>query len=424
MKNLFVTGLILLTLLGISCHKEDINPEKPKGTLSVNIGLFIGINEVENNLKSTFGVEDFAVTIFTAAGEQMLTFEKASEMPGQIELESGQYYVTANSGNNLPAAFDNPYYYGESSLFTITPGTQQSISVNCELGNTMINIVYSDQVRNLYTDFNTTVSSSAGTLTFTRDETRTGYFQILPLEILVVLGLEKSDGTWQYRTLIGNLPDPQPRKRYQIHVDASAPGGSAGIHINLDESVDPVEIVYLTDDQDNTDSGILKAGDLLITEIMYDPSVLSDTEGEWFEIYNSTNLTVDLQNLVIRKNDTERHVINRQILLPSHQYYVLARSEGAVSGYKYVYGSAISLNNTGAILSLSNFGSDGTNGSVICAVDYQADGFPSATGASLSLSPLRLNYSQSLLGESWCMATSPFSGADLGTPGSQNDACN
>ena len=61
-------------------------------------------------------------------------------MPEEIELEQGQYYVTAHSNNDLPAAFENPYYYGESVLFTIIPGGQQSVTVNCELANTMITI--------------------------------------------------------------------------------------------------------------------------------------------------------------------------------------------------------------------------------------------------------------------------------------------
>ena len=55
----------------------------------------------------------------------------------------------------------------------------------------------------------------------------------------------------------------------------------------------------------NPVSGILHTGDLLITEIMYDPvypgMILT---GEWFEIYNNTGETIDLHHLVIRKNDT------------------------------------------------------------------------------------------------------------------------
>ena len=424
MKIRFLICITSFLFLLDSCQREEPGPEKPKGFLTINVGLFIHVNEVNSNLKTTTGAEDFKVIIFNASNEEVLVYDKASEMPAVIELEVGDYYVAAHSDNNLPAAFENPYYYGVSDPFTISAGSSQSVSVNCELANTMVTVVYSENVKNNFTDYTTTVSSSAGSLTFTSEETRAGYFQPLPLNITATLTLLKSDGSLENRTLTGTIAAPQPKKHYEIHVDATGTAGTLLFVINLDESLDPVEIVEITGNQSLPPSGEIGQGDLLFTEIMYNPTSLTDAEGEWLEIYNNTGSTIDLRNLVIRKNDTESHIINSQVIVPSHGYYVLARADNAVSGDKYVYNTDITLNNTGAILTISNYGTNGTDGSVICSINYGADGFPDPTGASICLDPGKLNITESTSGSSWCASTTVYGLGDLGTPGSVNDSCN
>jgi hypothetical protein len=422
MKKSILPILFLLFLL-VSCEKEEAHFDKPKGSLVVNIGLFISINEIDKSLKSTSAVEDFKVVIFSASHQEVLSFDREADMPDEIELEPGQYYVTASSDNNLPAAFDNPYYFGESEVFSIIPGELTSVSINCELANTMVSIVYTDNVRNNYTDYTTTVSSSAGSLVYSSTETRAGFFQPLPLTISAVLNWQKEDGTSESKTLTGSIPAPQARKHYEIHIDAVPAEGSSAIQITVDESTEPVEIVEITDGNNPVQQAVYYGG-LLITEIMYDPVILPDSEGEWFEIFNNTSGPVDLYQIVIRKNDTEDHIINSHITLPSHEYFVLSRSETAVSAVnRYVYGSSVSLNNTGASLSLSNYGSDGTDGSLIISVNYGAEGFASGTGASLSLSPDHFSLAESILGSSWCVSSEAYNTGDFGTPGMLNTNC-
>jgi len=421
MKKNYLFSVIVFLFLGYSCHKETDKLKNPTGRLAVEIGLFIYVNEVDGQLKSTQGAESFKVNIYNSSGVSVLEFARASEMPGEIELEAGEYYVVAHSDNNIPAAFENPYYYGESDLFTINPNEQKSVVVNCELANTMVSIVYSENVRNTFTDYSATVSSASGTLVYNKEETRIGYFQPLPLSISATLTWQKSDDSFESKTLTGTIPDPLPKKHYEIHVNASANGSSALIQVNLDESSGTVEIVDITDE--TPDQGIVGRGEILITEIMYDPVSLTDANGEWFEIYNNTGRSINLQNLVINKDD-DRHIINEAITLNSHSYFILARTDQAVNVDNYVYGTGISLTNTGAVLSLSNYGSDGTDGSIICLVNYGAEGFPAAVGASLNLDPDRLNQTDAESGISWCVATSVYNTGDLGTPGMVNDNCN
>ncbi len=424
MKNNILTIVSVFLLLAGACQKEDQGADKPTGILQVNIGLFISVNEVSSQLKSTLATEDFKVVIFNAAGEEVRVFAKASDMPGAIELEAGEYYVTAHSDNNLPAAFENPYYFGRSEPFTITAGSSQTVSVNCELANVMVTVIYSENVKASFTDFSCTVSSSSGSLTFTREETRAGYFQASALSIAATLTRTGTTGSPEVKILTGSIPAPQPKKHYEIHVDAAATPGTFLFDIRLDEMPVPVEIVDISGNNDVPAAGNLGTGDLLISEIMYDPTALTDAEGEWFEVYNTTSRSVDLNNLVIRKNDTESHVIKGPFILAAHGYVVLARTENAVPGTKYLYNSSITLNNTGCMLTICNYGTNGNDGSVICSVNYGNDGFPKTSGASLCLDPGKMTLAAVAAGNSWCISRSIYTTGDLGTPGSVNDPCN
>ena len=416
-----ICPLIMISLAIIACQKDEPDQGTPKGTLALNVGLFISVSEEENNLKSASAGEDFLVTIYNSQGTQVQVFDRADGMPAEILLNPGQYYVTAHSNNDLPAAFSNPYYFGQSAVFTINPGETQSVTVNCELANVMVTMVYSAQVISYFTDYTATVTTSGGSLTFVKNETRPGYFRPMAMTISVTLTKLNADGTNETKTLTGSIPDPKPRRHYEIHINTT-PDGSSVFQINVTEGIDLVEIVTINDSQ-NPPAGGISPGDLLITEIMYDPVSLVDTEGEWFEIYNNSNSSIDLDQLVIWKNETEHHIIDGPFVVEAHQFAVMARTVTAFAGTSYVYGTSISLNNTGAVLSIRNYGTDGTNGSVIFSLDYAAAEFPNGTGASICLSPLLMNYNQATSGSSWCVSTSSYSTGDLGTPALANDSC-
>lgn len=423
MKKNCALWMCLMLIPMISCQKEEVKPKKT-GTLHIDVGLDIQVNELHNLLKSTQQTEDFRVTIFKSDGTEVMVFENAIDMPGVIELETGDYYVEAHSENNLPAAFENPYYFGASDPFTISSNAQETVQVNCLLANTIVSVVYSANVVASFSGYTTTVSSAAGSLVFGPGETRPGYFQTMPLEILVELTYLKPDGTSGTRTLTGSIPAPLANRHYEIQVDASIGEGLATFQILLDETVVQVEIVEINDSAYTPPAGAVGYGELLITEIMYDPSALPDTEGEWFEIYNNSDRTIQLQGLVLGRDDANRHAIADPIELEPAGYYVFSRTAAATGVVNsYTYGTAITLSNTGATLYLFNEESGSGPGALIFAVNYGDTGFPGGTGASIALDPGSLDPVAAVLGSSWCTSTSAYSTGDRGTPGSVNDAC-
>ena len=423
MKTPFPFLVCLMMIISISCKKDEINPHRETGYLQVSIGMSISIYEVSSKLKSLSQTEDFKVTIYFADGTEVMSFDSASDMPDPIELETGDYYVEAHSDNNLPAAFENPYYLGVSNVFTISNNIQHSVLVNCELANTIVTVIYSDNVANGFSDYSTTVSSELDSLVFTRYETRMGYFQTLPLDIMAELSYLTPDGLEASKRISGSIPDPLPNKHYEILVDASIDGGLATFQIQLDSSEVVRELVEVTDISSTPQNGAIGSGELLITEIMPNPSALSDTEGEWFEIYNNSDRVINLQNLILGRDDVNRHTITDSIDLSPGSYMVFERTDLATGAGGYTYGSGILLPNSGAVLSIFNEGTETEPGALIFSVDYGGTDFPNVPGASISLSPDLTNAADAVMGTSWCLSISLYSTGDLGTPGAINDPC-
>ena len=93
--------------------------------------------------------------------------------------------------------------------------------------------------------------------------------------------------------------------------------------------------------------------DLLITEIMANPSAVSDANGEWFEIFNPTSDSISLEGIFLSDDGAgNNHTfsnIGGNLLVGSGEYFVLARNGNTLTNgdftADYVYGSDFSLTN-------------------------------------------------------------------------------
>ena len=156
---------------------------------------------------------------------------------------------------------------------------------------------------------------------------------------------------------------------------------------------------------------------VIIDEIMQNPSVVSDTSGEWFELFNPDALAVDLYQWRIADLGSNSHVIASHLIIPADGYAVLGRSTGANGGVAvdYAYGSDISLGNGADELLLFDVANV-----EIDRVEWDGGPtFPDPSGASMALLDPTLDNN---VGANWTTSTTPFGDGDLGTPGKINFA--
>ncbi|UCD28134.1 MAG: lamin tail domain-containing protein, partial [Planctomycetota bacterium] len=159
---------------------------------------------------------------------------------------------------------------------------------------------------------------------------------------------------------------------------------------------------------------------LVINEIMQNPSAVSDSNGEWFELYNPTASTVDIDGWTIQDNGSDNHVINNggPLLVPAGGYLVLGiNGDPATNGgviVDYVYPTNFYLGNSSDELILLT--GDLTE---VDRVEWDNGAtFPDPTGAAMALMDPALDNN---IGANWCEASTPFGDGDLGTPGAAND---
>ncbi|HZD10037.1 MAG TPA: lamin tail domain-containing protein, partial [Candidatus Binatia bacterium] len=161
-------------------------------------------------------------------------------------------------------------------------------------------------------------------------------------------------------------------------------------------------------------------GDVVINEIMQNPSAVFDSAGEWLELYNATSSDIDINGWTIGDNDIDSHVIDNggPLIVPAGGYLVLGNNDdtatnGGVS-VDYSYGSNWFLANGADEVVLL----DG-DGVEIDRVEYDGGfSFPDPNGASMALSDPGLDNN---VGANWCTASTPYGAGDLGTPGAEND---
>jgi len=159
------------------------------------------------------------------------------------------------------------------------------------------------------------------------------------------------------------------------------------------------------------------AGDIVITEIMQNPSAVSDSNGEWFEVFNQTGQTINLNGWTIRDADSDSHTIAQDVFVASGAYAVLGRNSnagtngGVTVDYQY---SGITLANGADEVIL-----DDASGTLVDEVFYDGGpNWPDPAGASMELSTITVDNN---VGANWANGVDTMPGGDLGSPGTGPD---
>lgn len=165
------------------------------------------------------------------------------------------------------------------------------------------------------------------------------------------------------------------------------------------------------------------APQLVVTEIMRNPAAVPDDDGEWFEVHNPTDTTVDLHGWRISDLGSELHRIGRSVEVPPGGFVVLGRSDRRSSNggvdVAYAYGAAIRLSNGADELVLSD-----PHGRAVDRIEWDGGTeWIRPNGASMALALATLD--RSLPGplavgnepEGWCESATTFGRGDRGSPG-------
>lgn len=160
-------------------------------------------------------------------------------------------------------------------------------------------------------------------------------------------------------------------------------------------------------------------GDLVITEIMFNPKAVRDTNGEYFEVYNTTDEAIEINNWTLTDDGSDAHDIQSEkpIIVPAQSYFLFARKadKNVNGGFTpdYIY-TSFTLANTEDEVILRD-----TTGQIIDKVAYNSTDYPNKAGKSISSTSISASDNDNA--ENWKFPESTYGeGADYGTPGVAN----
>ena len=203
----------------------------------------------------------------------------------------------------------------------------------------------------------------------------------------------------------GGFPDAAP-------VDASAPVDAA----TPADAGPPADAATPTDVGPLPD-GTTSTGTIVITEIMADPDTVSDSKGEWFELYNAGTTAVNLKNWTIKDQpgtNHNSHKISKDVTIQPGKYIVLGSNPdkttngGVTIAYEYPTNWYI------ANAADEIFLYDASN-TLIDKVEW-TNAWVMPKGASKSLKTTTLDNN---VAANWCDEKTAWTGSagDKGTPG-------
>lgn len=98
----------------------------------------------------------------------------------------------------------------------------------------------------------------------------------------------------------------------------TATGDTGGSEPSTEPSTEP--------SSEPTDAIVPSVGDIIITEIMLDPLAVEDQFGEWVELRNLTDDTLDISGFQLRDEGKNRFVIPANTTVGPQEYFVIGRS--------------------------------------------------------------------------------------------------
>jgi|GEM_PF-2197492 len=160
---------------------------------------------------------------------------------------------------------------------------------------------------------------------------------------------------------------------------------------------------------------------LVINEIMNNPNVVSDDMGEWIEIVNTGDEPIQLNDYILKDNDTDFHIISspNDLIINPGEYYLLGKElNNQINGginIQYQY-TDFYLSNSFDEIILQH-----PTGIIADEVLYDnGSTFPDPVGKSMSLTDYLIDNSN---GSNWIESDSQMPNGDFATPGEDNSSC-
>ena len=209
-------SVAVLMILGLaSCTKEDGPSDvNETGYLYVSLKQDITVDPV---FKSSAEDPVFALVVYDSKDEIVAAYDDHRELAASpLEVSVGTYRVTASSAPSGAAAFDAPFYSGETTV-TVRGKQVNTASITCSMANVKVTAEISDEMKSLFSEYVLTVTNGDGTLVYSSVDgsfANEGYFTVTD-HLTWTLNLKNVEGT-SYEEITETYTDIRPRQHYNL----------------------------------------------------------------------------------------------------------------------------------------------------------------------------------------------------------------
>ena len=239
-KTKFISLHLLLLVFALSsCSIKEETPYSP-GTGGVRIDLTAQAPATRAEVpEGSLDADDFKVEIINPAGVVFKRWATYAEYKAQEESAvqmnaGGPYTLRATLGDSTASGWDAFFFMGAKE-FTVIPQETVDGSAVCRMANVKVAVEYGENIVGEYVSYETTVSSSRGTLVFDmQHKDESGYMPPAPLTVDVEL-VDKNGKPWYFRN--GSQIQAAPGDFITIRLNTDpVPAYEVGLTITVDRT--------------------------------------------------------------------------------------------------------------------------------------------------------------------------------------------
>ena len=231
---------------GTMAHVGKLRLNLVADTTSQGKGINSGLTKaVSDEFERFLSVDDYRIQILSSQ-DTIKSYDRFGNMPSEIELPEGDYRLVASNGDDLPAAFENPYFEGNSS-FVVKESMDTPLEVVCSLGNARVMIEYTSVFQEAYEDYAVLLSSPfiADEFEIAKEESRPAYLQVAKegTDMTVRIRVQKRGEEQSSTYLVPNKIKLE--RRQNVHLIFKTDGGAfngIGLDVVLDNELTDKDI--------------------------------------------------------------------------------------------------------------------------------------------------------------------------------------
>ena len=252
----YIMTVVLSAGVLASCNQEVIQ-DNSYGYLGIRMDSDLS----EDIIVKADAADDmvFAVNVSNQSGQTVATEEdhRTVTTENPIKLQIGTYTVTASNGEDLNAAFNNPYYEGSKDV-KIYPDRINTVDLTCSLANTIFSVEFPEDFSDNFDVYEVSVTNGTGSALVLSNAPQAGnaleagldaeaYFAVTGTLTWNLYLKNSEGGEYRYTATYENVKAKQHyHLTFELGEDQTADGAFI-IKVTLDNSMDESEHKLILD---------------------------------------------------------------------------------------------------------------------------------------------------------------------------------